>query len=149
MTEVSFFELVYWHWFVLAAVLGVIEILAPGVFFLWLAIAAVITGSLALIIPGIGAAGQIILFSILSMVLVYVGWKYVKKAAVTSDQPLLNQRNAQHVGKLYTLSDKIENGTGRITIGDSSWKVEGPDLAAGTQVRVTGFDGAVLQVEKA
>jgi len=149
MAEVSFFELVYWHWFVLAALLGVIEILAPGVFFLWLAIAAAITGALAVIVPGLGAASQIMVFSALSMALVFFAWKYIKRTDVTSDQPLLNQRNAQHVGKLYTLSDKIENGTGRITIGDSTWKVEGPDMAAGTQVRVTGFDGAVLQVEKA
>lgn len=149
MAEVSFFELLYWHWFVLAALLGVIEILAPGVFFLWLAVSAAFTGILLLIIPGMGEATQIIVFSILSVSLIYFAWKYLKKAVLTSDQPLLNQRNAQHVGKLFTLSEKIENGTGRITIGDSSWKVEGPDMPEGTQIRVIGFDGAVLKVEKA
>lgn len=149
MAEVSFFELLYWHWFVLAALLGVVEILAPGVFFLWLAISAFVTGILSLIIPGLGGASQIIFFSILSMVLVVFAWKYIRKAPLTSDQPLLNQRLAQHVGKLYTLETAIENGTGRIKVGDSTWKVDGPDMPSGAQVRVTGYDGAVLKVEKA
>ena len=149
MADISFFEILYWHWFVLAALLGVVEILAPGVFFLWLAISAFATALLVLIVPSIPDSAQIIVFSILSVVLVFYAWKYLRRAPIGSDQPLLNQRNAQYVGKLFTLETAIVNGTGRIKIGDSSWKVEGPDMAEGLQVRVTGFDGAILKVEQA
>ena len=149
MVEGSFFELLYWHWFVLAALMGVVEILAPGVFFLWLAISAFVTGVLAFVAPGIGDATQIIFFSALSVVLVFFGWKYFRRAPIASDQPLLNHRAAQYVGKLFTLETAITNGTGRIKAGDTTWKVEGTDMAEGTQVRVTGYDGPVLKVEKA
>lgn len=142
-------EILYWHWFVLAAVLGTVEILAPGVFFLWLAIAAAITGTLSAIVPGLGSETQIILFSVFAVVLVVFAWKYIKKSPITSDLPLLNQRAAQYVGKVYALEDAIVNGTGRVKLGDSTWKVEGPDLPQGSNVRITGFDGPVLKVEKA
>lgn len=143
------FEILYWHWFVLAAVLGTVEILAPGVFFLWLAIAAAITGALSAIVPGLGSETQIIMFSVFAVVLVIFAWKYIKKAPITSDQPLLNQRAAQYVGKVYSLEEAIINGTGRIKLGDTTWKVEGTDLPEGSNVRITGFDGPVLKVEKA
>lgn len=147
--SISFFEILYWHWFVLAALLGVVEILAPGVFFLWLAIGAFITGILAAIIPGLGEATQIMIFGILSIALIFAAWKYIKKAPLTSDQPLLNQRSAQQVGKTFTLETAIEDGVGRIKMGDTTWKVEGPDMPAGSHVRVIGYDGPVFKVEKA
>jgi membrane protein implicated in regulation of membrane protease activity len=41
----------------------------------------------------------------------------------------------------------IENGSGRVKLGDSEWLVHGPDVAAGDRVRVSGVDGATLLVE--
>lgn len=148
MIEPSAFQLVYWHWFVLAALLGTVEILAPGVFFLWLAVAALVTGILAFIIPGSGDAFQLISFSLLSMAMVFMAWKYIKKSPAESDQPLLNQRAAQYVGKMCTLDTAIVNGSGRVKLGDATWKVEGEDMPAGTQVRIVGFDGPVFRVER-
>lgn len=141
-------KFVFWHWFAFAAVLGTIEILAPGVFFLWLALAAFLTGLLVLVMPGASAAMQITTFGVLAVVMVFAAWKFLKKNPISSEQPLLNQRSAQLVGKVCTLEDAVVNGTGRVRIGDSTWKVEGPDMAAGGQVRVVGFDGPALKVEK-
>ncbi len=81
------------------------------------------------------------------MVLVFVAWKIVRKNPIASDQPLLNQRSAQYVGKTFTLVDPLQGGTGRIKLGDSTWKVEGPDAPVGSQVRVIGYDGPTLKVE--
>lgn len=141
-------EFQFWHWFVFAALLGTIEILAPGVFFLWLALAALVTGLIVLVAPEMGGAMQIVIFGVLAVVMVWAAWKFLKKNPIQSDQPLLNQRAAQFVGKTYALEDAIRNGTGRMRIGDSTWKVEGGDMPAGAQVRVIGFDGPVLKVEK-
>lgn len=141
-------QLVYWHWFVLAAGLGAVEILAPGIFFLWLAIASFATGVFALAVPESAEALQITVFGVLAIVLVVLAWKFFKKNPIASDQPLLNVRAAQYVGKSYTLETAIVNGTGRVRIADSTWKVEGPDAPLGALVKVTGFDGPVLKVEK-
>jgi inner membrane protein len=141
-------KFVFWHWFAFAAVLGTIEILAPGIFFLWLALAAFLTGLLVLIMPGMSAAMQITTFGVLAVVMVFAAWKFLKKNPIASDQPLLNQRAAQYVGKTYILEQAISNGIGRVRVGDGTWKVEGPDMAAGGQVRVIGYDGPTLKVEK-
>jgi membrane protein implicated in regulation of membrane protease activity len=47
------------------------------------------------------------------------------------------------------LLEPISGGYGRARVGDSVWKVSGPELPAGTRVRVTGADGTVLTVEAA
>jgi membrane protein implicated in regulation of membrane protease activity len=62
---------------------------------------------------------------------------------------VLNQRGLQYVGQVFDLVEPIENGVGKVRIGDGVWKVSGPALASGTTVRVTGVDGAVLTVQKA
>ncbi len=48
---------------------------------------------------------------------------------------------------MITLDDAIVNRTGKVRLDDTSWKVEGGDLAAGARVKVIGVDGVVLLVE--
>jgi len=43
--ELFFSNIDYWHWLILGGVLLIIEVIAPSFFFLWLSIAAAITGS--------------------------------------------------------------------------------------------------------
>ena len=70
----------FWHWWILAAIFAGIEILAPGVFFIWLGAAAALTGVIALVIPGLGWEIEALLFALLA-VLSIVGWRsYQKKA---------------------------------------------------------------------
>lgn len=141
-------QIVYWHWFAVAAVLGTIEILAPGIFFLWLAIAAIVTGVLVALFADMSSSMQIVVFALLSVLSVFTGWKIVKHNPQRNPDPTLNLRSAQYVGKIYTLESAIQGGTGRVRIGDSTWKVEGPDMALGSQVKVIGYDGPTLKVEK-
>jgi membrane protein implicated in regulation of membrane protease activity len=62
---------------------------------------------------------------------------------------MLNQRGVQYVGRTFVLADAIQGGTGKITVGDSVWLVNGGDAPVGARVRVVGVNGAVLQVENA
>ena len=141
------FVIEFWYWWVAAAVFLVLEILLPGIFFLWLGIAAGIVGIFALVIPSMTWPYQIALFAVLSVAAVLLARVYIKKRPVESDQPMLNRRGEQFVGRVVTLSDPIENGRGRATIGDSAWSVEGDDLPAGTKVKIVGVEGIVLKVE--
>jgi membrane protein implicated in regulation of membrane protease activity len=50
------------------------------------------------------------------------------------------------VGKLATLAEPIKNGRGRIKLGDTLWRVSGPDLPAGTQVRVVSAADTDLEL---
>jgi len=134
-------ELGPWNWMVLGFVLLVMEIVAPGVFMLWIGIAALIIGAVSLLIWDAAFwtwQVQVLAFLILALVSAFVGKKLVGGRHDDADQPLLNRRGAQMVGKLATLSEPIKNGRGRTKLGDTLWRVSGPDLPAGTQVRVTG-----------
>jgi membrane protein implicated in regulation of membrane protease activity len=138
----------FWHWWILAALFAGIEILAPGVFFIWLGAAAALTGLIALVIPGLGWEIEALIFAVLAVVTV-VYWRNHIKRNKGKDDPasMLNRRGDQMIGRMAVLSEPIQNGRGKARIDDTVWRVEGGDLPAGTQVRVTGVDGAILKVE--
>lgn len=137
----------HWHWWILALILLVLEVFAPGTFFLWLGISAIFTGLLMLLIP-MGWEMQFLLFAILSVVSVTLGRAYIKKRPIETDRPNLNRRGAQYVGRTFTLSEPIVHGFGKIRVDDSTWKIEGADSPVGSQIKVVGVDGVVLKVER-
>lgn len=140
-------QLVYWHWWILAGLLLLVELLASGFFFLWLAAAAGGVGVLALIAPGLGWQMQVILFSVLSVASIVLFRRYQRSHPQQSDQPSLNRRGEQYVGRRFTLDRPITNGVGELRVDDSTWRISGPDLPVGAGVRVVGVDGVILRVE--
>lgn len=145
MDMVSF---AFWHWWILALLLLGAELLVSGFFCLWLALAGFLTGSLALLLPlSLGMQG--VIFALLSMLLLFLWWRYAhNRAAITSDQPLLNKRGMQYVGRIFTLIEPIQDGQGRIKVGDSWWKVQGSDCPLGAKVRVIAVDGTIFKVAR-
>jgi membrane protein implicated in regulation of membrane protease activity len=142
-------HIVFWHWWILAGLLLILELTAPAFFFLWLGIAAAAVGMILLVFPGIALETQLVLFSIASIVAVLAWRKYRESRPRKTDQPNLNRRGHQYIGRTFSLDEPIVNGVGKVTVDDSTWKVKGPDLPAGTHVRVTGVDGTVFTVEGA
>ncbi len=135
----------HWFWLILAALLATAEMVIPGVFLIWFAAAAAVTGVAALLLP-IGTIAQGVLFAILSVVAVYSGRRWFATNPIVSADPLLNDRGARLIGEIVSVVDPITNGRGRVKVGDSVWNARGADAAVGTQVRVTGSDGSVLLV---
>ncbi|MCX8280985.1 NfeD family protein [Phyllobacterium sp. 0TCS1.6C] len=143
-------ELGPWNWIVLGFVLLILEVFAPGIFLLWFGIAALIVGALAVTLGGtlmLGWQLQVILFLVLSVVAVLIGRRLMGATDAESDEPMLNRRGQQLIGQLVTLEEAIVNGRGRARVGDSLWRVMGPDLPAGSTVRITGLDQGSLIVE--
>ena len=64
-----------------------------------------------------------------------------------SDDPVLNRRTAALIGRVVPLQTAIVHGRGRVQIADAFWDVEGPDLPAGTPVRVLSAEGMTLRVD--
>jgi hypothetical protein len=142
-------NVVFWHWWVLAGVLLILELTSPVFFFLWLGFAAAAVGFILLLIPGLGLEIQLVMFGVLSVVAVVAWRRYREVHPPKSDQPLLNQRGQQYKDRVFTLDEPIVNGVGKVEVDDSTWRVKGPDLPAGQRVRVTGVDGVVFVVESA
>lgn len=138
----------YWHWWIFAGVLLLIEVVAPSFFFLWLAVAAAITGLVMLFAPALGWQYQLMIFSGLSVVSIALFRRYQRNNPVATDQPALNRRGEQYIGRRFTLESAIVNHVGSLRVDDTTWRISGDNLPAGTPVRVTGADGAVLVVSR-
>jgi membrane protein implicated in regulation of membrane protease activity len=78
----------------------------------------------------------VVVFLVLALVSAYAGSRLMRGRSGDSDMPLLNRRSEQMIGKMATLTEPIKDGRGRIRIGDTMWRVSGPDLPVGAQVRV-------------
>lgn len=137
----------YWTWWILAIVLFVLEAFAPGTFFLWMGISAGVVGVLVFFVPGIGWDYQIFIFAAISVVSIVVWRQYFRKHPVVTDQPALNRRGEQYVGRTFTLNEPVVNGQGKIRVDDTTWKIKGEDCEAGSRVKVIGVDGVLLKVE--
>ncbi len=141
-------DVLYWHWWVFGLVLLVAEMLLPtGFVLLWIGASAIIVGALSWALP-LNWQIELVLFSVLSLGSFLV-WKKFRPAVQESDQPMLNRRGQSYIGRNFTLKDPIVNGVGKLRVDDSQWRITGPDVPAGTQVRVTRADGATLHVEPA
>ena len=143
-----FTALQYWHWLIVGVSFIVIEVLLPGTFFLWMGVSAGVTGLLLLALPDFDWRYQMLVFSGLSIVSIYVGRKFWRPGAIETDLPFLNRRGDQHIGRVYRLEEAVRNGRGKARVGDSLWLVSGEDMPAGTEVKVTAVEGTVLQVER-
>lgn len=133
-------------WAVLALVLIGLETMAPGILLLWLGFAAIGVFLLSLLGLDLSIAMQTLVFVLFSFISVGIYFRYFRKAAAGTDQPLLNRRQDQLVGLHLNLERAIVNGQGRVKIGDAFWPVQGPDMPQGALVRVVGVDAGVLRV---
>ncbi len=141
------FDIIFWHWWSLGAILLIVELLAPGMFFLWMGESAFVVGAILWLFPGMDEEYQVMLFSVLSVISILAARRFLKRRPIESDRPFLNQRTAQYVGRIFTLEEAIINGRGKIRVDDSTWRVEGEDCPAGAKVRVVDAEGVILKVQ--
>jgi len=141
-----------WFWVLLGLALLAAEILVPGVYLMWSGAAALMVGALSFQFGDAAFWGwhvQIVLFLALSLAAAFVGSHFMRLYDTNSDEPLLNQPGAQLINRTAVLNEPIVEGRGRAQFGDTLWLVQGPDLPAGSRVKVTGVRGSALIVEAA
>ena len=143
-----FWNLGAWNWFVVAVALFALESVVPGVHFVWFGIAAVIVGALGLTID-IAWEWQLITFAIISCITVFFARRYASPQVAASDQPELNLRAEQYVGRVVMVEEAIADGRGKVRVGDTVWNAQGSDTPQGARVKITGTNGTCLLVEHA
>ncbi len=128
-------------WWTAGLVLLIAEMLVPGIFLMWFGFAALLTGVVDMLVPGLDWRWQTVVFSVLSVALVFGIRPLIGRSLeAESDRPDLNRRLHSLIGQSADLVKPIENGHGEVRIGDTLWRVTGPDLPAGTRVRVIAVD---------
>lgn len=136
----------YVAWLTVGVILCIAEMVLPGVFLMFMGIAALITGVITYLFP-ITIELQLLCFAVIAIASAYVGRRWFRPDAIVTDDPMLNDRLARLVGEIVTVTDPIVGGSGRAQVGDSVWSVRGPEAAAGSRMRVTGAQGNTLIVE--
>jgi inner membrane protein len=138
----------HYGWWLLALGLLGVEIMVPGFFMLWIGIAAAVMGAILVVIPDLSFLAQAVIFVLLALVSCYCYWRFIRSITDgPSDQPLLNRRGEQLIGRRFVLDSAIINGQGKARVNDSLWVVEGPELPAGTAIEVIAVDGTTLKVK--
>jgi membrane protein implicated in regulation of membrane protease activity len=135
-----------WAWFIFAVILFTLETIVPGVHFLWFGMAALIVGLLT-IAAGITWPMQFVAFAVIACVMVLAVRRYASPTNVGSDEPDLNVRGAQYIGRTLVVEEAIRDGRGKVRVGDTLWPAQGPDIPKGSNAKVTGVRGTVLVVE--
>ncbi|CAM5314443.1 Inner membrane protein ybbJ OS=Afipia felis OX=1035 GN=ybbJ PE=4 SV=1 [Afipia felis] len=134
-----------WNWLILGVVLMGVEAIMPGVFMLWLGLAALIVGVLSFGVT-VSWQMQLVGFALLAVSMVPAWRHFGARASEREDNRFLNRRTQELVGQVVRLETPIVDGIGTVRIGDTVWRVEGPALEAGTQVKIENADGARLRV---
>jgi hypothetical protein len=143
------FQPEFWHWMALGVALAAIETVVPGAFFLWLGIAAIVTGLFKLVFSGMGWEGQAIVFGVCAVVTTVIWIVLWRRRPIDTDKPELNVRGERMIGRQITLEEPLTNGEGTAKVGDTMWRIRGPDFVRGTRVKIVDVQGTVLIVDKA
>ena len=129
-----------------AAGLGllILEVLLPGVFMMWLGLAACGAGLLTLLLH-FGFAAQVLAFGVLTVIALGVGLRL----RPTRRQQVMHTERDGLVGRPATAL-VFQGRDGRVRVGDTDWAarvppgVEPPD--PGSRLKVQRVDGTILIV---
>ncbi len=148
---IEWLPLNYWHWLALCLLLLSAELAGTGGYLLWAGFAAGLTTIMVWVFPSLNWPWQLLMFSATAIISAFGWWKHQHRHPQQPNEPMLNQRSAQYVGHLFTLSDAIQNGRGRIQVDDGYWSVSAAeDMPVGHQVRVIAVEpDQTLRVESA
>ncbi|HEU4960947.1 MAG TPA: NfeD family protein [Sphingomonas sp.] len=134
-------------WLAAAVLLGIGELAIPGVFLVFLAVAAAITGVATLVLADLPIAAQLLSFAVWSGVTVAIGKRWYRDYPVETADPQLNDRASRLIGQTVTVIEPIRDGDGRVRVGDGAWPAHGPDAERDSRVRIVGVAGSTLLVE--
>jgi membrane protein implicated in regulation of membrane protease activity len=136
----------WWGWAILAAVLGLAEMHAPGSYLIWIALGAVVTAAVHAGY-GLSTTGEVVTMMVASGLSCAGGYfVYRRVDRRQPDTSTLNRRDALLIGQRGVVCSDIVHGEGKIRLGDTVWLAEGPDLPSGTAVVVRSVNRARVRV---
>ena len=124
----------YWIWLIVGLALAALEMIVPGVYLIWMAMAALAIAALAFV-SGPPLAMQIIAWVSLSLIFAFSAKRWLRDRPIISSDPLLNNRTGRLVGETALVTKAIESGSGRVKVGDGEWNARGSDADIGTRSR--------------
>jgi inner membrane protein len=137
-----------WTWIIAGLLMMGVELLMPGLFFIWLGLAALATGVIVGVL-GLGWTAAAMLFTVFAVGSVFAGRALMRrKVAEPEAASDLNALSRNLIGRTVQLDQAFHDGKGRVRIGDTVWQAFGDDLSAGDKVRIVRLEGSALVVER-
>lgn len=133
-------------WIAFGLILAGLEIVAPGIFLIFIGAAALATG-MAAFMYGLGLGGQLIAFTVFTILALIAGRALYRGNPVESSDPLLNDRAGRLIGTSVTVIEPVSAQAGRVKVGDSVWPARGPALAKGETARIVAVENGVLMLQ--
>ena len=138
-----------WLWLAIGLLFLVMEMVIPGIYLLWVGLAAFLTGVFVFAMPDMAPLIQGLIFAVASVILILVSRRAMYGQVGQPPENDMNKGGDQLVGQTLIVVQAIENGRGKVKVRDSQWLATGPDAEVGDKVKVVSADGTLLTVEKA
>ena len=145
------FAFPWWSWAILAVLVAIAELHAPGSYLIWIALGAAITAAISAVAP-LSLSGQVVIFILASAISCAGGYFVYRRLypSINEDRDgSLNRRNRQMIGAKGVVCETFANGHGKVRLGDSVWLAEGPNLPEGAAIVVKSVRGARVIVDGA
>jgi inner membrane protein len=142
---------VIWIWGIVGLALLAAELAVPGFYLLWVGLAALIVCGIAAVFDVL-LKTQLLIFGASAIATCVAGWFFYRGMLKSSPAMNANDVNEAAVQMLGSVGEVLETGAPghiRVKVRDSVWLATGPELAAGTRVRIVGQTGTVLRIEPA
>lgn len=141
-----------WHWVVFGVVLVLSELLLATFFILWFGVAAIVVGVILLAFPAMPLTGQILLWTLLSALLAFAWFKYLRPLSVDRTKAGMSKEAILgEVGQVISVPSGERRGQLRFPVpilGEAEWAIITQDeVAEGDRVRVIDVAGNALVVE--
>ncbi|MDL0603649.1 NfeD family protein [Yersinia pestis] len=137
-----------YFWLCTGGVFLAVEVLGANGYLLWSAVAAIITGFLVWIFP-VGWQWQGVLFSSITIIVLFLWDKWFRLSKNENDEPFLNKRSRQFIGRRFVLESTLVNCSGRVRVNDSMWPVRAStNIESGIEVEVFAVDGITLLIRE-
>ncbi len=137
------------RWLMIGFALLILEVLTGTMYMLWIAAAAMIVGVIMFIMPVLDWQMQLVLFSVLTIVLMYVGHTHLRPKMEGGEPSDLNDRARSMVGMRVKAVANFDTGRGRVQVGDTQWRasMKTGDVKAGDELKIVAVVGTTLEVE--
>jgi inner membrane protein len=146
-------DIAYWHWIVFGVVLVLSELALTTFFILWFGVAAIIMGGILLIWPALDLNWQIFIWTVLSVVMAILWFKYLKPLSIDRTKAGLSREAVVgEVGHVIQVPHDNRRGVMRFAVpvlGADEWQIMSSDeLSEGDRVQVKEVSGNTLIVSK-
>ena len=145
-------SVVWWHWVAMGMVLVGLELIVPSFTIIWFGLGAILVGAITALLPGIPLSGQILLWTVTSIMFTIIWFRYFRQRGPTTSSGQSKESFVGEIGLIIKPVGPYETGRIRFVIpvmGSDEWNVSADiDLKIGDRAKIVDIAGHTMKVTK-